>query len=35
VQISTLRSSFAGATFVHVARDPQTQIARVIGAWRP
>ncbi len=34
VQISTLRSSFAGSTFVHVARDPSTQVARVIGLWR-
>jgi hypothetical protein len=35
VQISTMRSSFAGDTFVHVARDPQTRVARVIGVWRP
>ena len=34
VRISTMRSSFTGDTFVHVARDPLTQAARVIGVWR-
>ena len=34
VRISTMRSSFAGDTFVHVARDPRTQTAHVIGVWR-
>jgi hypothetical protein len=35
VRISTMRSSFTGDTFIHVARDPRTETARVIGVWRP
>lgn len=34
VRVSTLRPSFAGETFVHLARDPQTGASRVIGIWR-
>jgi hypothetical protein len=35
VRISTIRSSYTGDTFIHVARDPRTHAARAIGVWRP
>jgi hypothetical protein len=35
VRIATSRPGFSGATDVHVARDPRTRAARVIGVWRP
>lgn len=35
VRVETLRPGFTGETFVHVARDPATGAARVIGIWRP
>jgi hypothetical protein len=35
VEIETRRPAFTGRTFVHVARDPATHVARVIGVWRP
>ncbi len=35
VRIATMRASFTGDTLVHVARDPRTRLARVIGVWRP
>jgi hypothetical protein len=34
-RIDTLRSEYAGSTYVHVARDPTTKTFRVIGVWRP
>lgn len=34
-RIDTLRSAYAGSTYVHVARDPATKAFRVIGIWRP
>jgi hypothetical protein len=34
LRIETLRSDFAGETFVHVARDPASGVPRVIGVWR-
>jgi hypothetical protein len=34
VKIATTRPGFTGATYVHVARDPATRAARVIGVWR-
>ncbi|MBV8757089.1 MAG: hypothetical protein JO257_07440 [Deltaproteobacteria bacterium] len=35
VEITTQRSTFAGRTLVHMARDPATGGLRVIGVWRP
>lgn len=35
VEVATRRPNFTGATYVHVARDPATGRARVIGIWRP
>ncbi|HEY0985760.1 MAG TPA: hypothetical protein VGD80_01865 [Kofleriaceae bacterium] len=35
VRVETLRPGFAGETFVHLARDPTSGTARVIGIWRP
>jgi hypothetical protein len=35
VRVETLRPGFSGETFVHLARDPASGIARVIGIWRP
>ena len=34
VRVETLRPGFAGETFVHLARDPTSGAARVIGIWR-
>ena len=34
VRVETLRPGFAGQTFVHLARDPASGVARVIGIWR-
>ncbi len=34
IEVRTQRSSFAGRTFVHVARDGATGASRVIGVWR-
>jgi hypothetical protein len=34
VRITTARPGFTGSTLVHVARDPQSGVARVIGIWR-
>jgi hypothetical protein len=35
VRITIARSVHAGTTYVHVARDPATHTARVVGIWRP
>jgi hypothetical protein len=35
VRIATTRPRFAGTTFAHVARDPESRAPRVIGIWRP
>ncbi len=35
VRITTVRPTFAGETFVHIAREPVTGATRVIGVWRP
>jgi len=35
IKITTTRPGFTGSTYVHVARDPKTRAARVIGIWRP
>ena len=35
VRVETLRPGFSGETFVHLARDPASGTARVIGIWRP
>jgi hypothetical protein len=34
MRIQTTRPSFQGTTIVHVARDPETRAARVVGIWR-
>jgi hypothetical protein len=34
VEITTTRPGFSGSTLVHLARDPRTQMPRVIGIWR-
>lgn len=34
VRIDTARPGFKGTTYVHVAREPRTLAARVIGIWR-
>jgi hypothetical protein len=34
VRVETLRPGFTGETFVHLARDPASGVARVIGIWR-
>jgi hypothetical protein len=34
VRIETRRANFKRATYVHIARDPHTAVARVIGIWR-
>jgi hypothetical protein len=35
VRVETLRPGFSGETFVHLAREPASGMARVIGIWRP
>ena len=35
VELATHRPGFSGRTLVHLARDPVTGAARVIGIWRP
>ncbi|HEX5061912.1 MAG TPA: hypothetical protein VFV99_21235 [Kofleriaceae bacterium] len=35
VRVDTTRPQFTGTTYFHLARDPTTQAARVIGVWRP
>ncbi len=35
VRITIDRTLHAGTTYVHVARDPATRAARVVGIWRP
>jgi hypothetical protein len=35
VRVETVRPGFDQATFVHIARDPASGAARVIGIWRP
>jgi hypothetical protein len=35
IRIETRRPGFAGETLVHLARDPASGMARVIGIWRP
>ncbi|HVK72448.1 MAG TPA: hypothetical protein VM734_03985 [Kofleriaceae bacterium] len=35
VKLDTTRRGFTGTTYVHLARDPATGRARVIGVWRP
>ena len=35
VRIETRRLRFTGETYVHLARDPASGAARVIGVWRP
>jgi hypothetical protein len=35
VRITIGRTAHAGTTYVHVARDPATHAARVVGIWRP
>jgi hypothetical protein len=35
VRIDTTRPHYTGTTYVHLARDPVTHAARVIGIWRP
>ncbi|MDB4953522.1 MAG: hypothetical protein JWO36_1091 [Myxococcales bacterium] len=34
LDITTTRPGFTGSTLVHLARDPSTQMPRVIGIWR-
>ncbi|HEU4615333.1 MAG TPA: hypothetical protein VFS15_24735 [Kofleriaceae bacterium] len=34
VEVKTTRPGFSGTTYVHVARDPARDTARIIGIWR-
>ena len=34
VRIDTVRPAFRGTMFVHIARDPGTDLPRVVGIWR-